>query len=457
MMKKNIISVAAGSAALLMTSASLAVSFNSFDPKSMAMGGAGVAVANPATAPLFNPALLSVANKSDDFALEFPIFGARVFDPDDFTDAVDDFDDTVMDVLDAEISSYNGAPGASASTVNAINAVNEEILTLSDKPFQFEGGAGIVLAIPGEKFGIAFTASGSANFSGILNYEDAETVTNLTDDMLALDACYAGPALNFENCVTSSGLSTFVDTNPASPTFGEVNFTAQSDTGGDSDIQSKVRVVGIVLAEAGLTISREMSMFGTEVAVGVTPKMVSVTVFDYEANADSADTDNIDGDDYSTDYSDFNLDVGIALDHKNGWRSGFVIKNIIAQDYDAMNTDPVTGAETATDMVVSLKPQARVGVSHTNSWSTVAIDVDLTENEGLGLAGDKSQYVALGIELDAFDFAQLRFGYRADTVNSDRDVVSAGIGFSPLGIHIDIAGAFNDDEVGASFQLGFRF
>ena len=191
--------------------------------------------------------------------------------------------------------------------------------------------------------------------------------------------------------------------------------------------------------------------------MGVTPKMVSVTVFDYEANADSADTDNIDGDDYSADYSDFNLDVGIAMDHKNGWRSGFVIKNIIGQDYDAMNTDPDTGVEAATGMVVSLKPQARVGVSHTNSWSTVALDVDLTENEGLGLAGNKSQYVALGIELDAFDFAQLRFGYRADTVNSDRDVVSAGIGISPLGIHIDIAGAFNEDEVGASFQLGFRF
>ncbi len=457
MMKKNLISVAAGSAALLMTSASLAVSFNSFDPKSMAMGGAGVAVANPATAPLFNPALLSVANKSDDFALELPIFGARVFDPDDFTDAVDDFDDTVMDTLDAEISSYNGAPGTSGPTIAAINLVNDEILTLSDKPFQFEGGAGIVLAIPGEKFGIAFTASGSANFSGVLNYEDGGTVTNLTDDMLALDACYAGPALDFVNCVTAPGAFNFVDTNPASPTFGEVNFTAQSDTGGDSDIQSKVRVVGIVLAEAGLTISREMSMFGTEVAVGVTPKMVSVTVFDYEANADSADTDNMDGDDYSADYSDFNLDVGIAMDHKNGWRSGFVIKNIIGQDYDAMNTDPDTGIETATGTVVSLKPQARVGVSHTNSWSTVAVDVDLTENEGLGLAGDKSQYVALGIELDAFDFAQLRFGYRADTVNSDRDVVSAGIGISPLGIHIDIAGAFNDDEVGASFQLGFRF
>jgi len=456
-MKKNSISLAVASASLLVTTASLAVSFNSFDPKSMAMGGAGVAVANPGSAPFFNPALISIADIDDDFALELPVMGARVFDPDDFVDSVDDFDDTVMDRLDDEINTYNGSPGTSGPIIGAINDVNDEVRTLSDKPFQFEGGAGVVLAIPGEKFGMAFSTSGSASFSGVLEYEDADTVTDLTTDMLELDNCYAGPPADFANCITVPDKFNYVDTDPLSPTFGDVVFTAQSDTGDDSDIKSKVRVVGVVLAEAGLTFSREMAMFGTEVAVGVTPKMVSVTVFDYEANADSAESDDIDGEDYSVDYDDFNLDVGVAMNYKNGWRSGFVIKNLIAQDYDAMNTDPVSGVETATGRTISLKPQARVGISHTNDWSTVSLDVDLTENEGLGLADDNSQYVALGIELNALDWAQIRLGYRADTANSDRDVMSAGFGVSPFGVHIDLAVAGNADEVGASFQLGFRF
>lgn len=467
MMKNNLVSIAVGSAVFVATTTAWAVPFNSFDPKSMAMGGAGVAVGNPSTAPFFNPSLLSVADQNDDFSMEIPIIGARVYDPDDFVDAVDEFDETVVDDLDASIDQYN----LSQTTANAnqvisdINIVNDEVLTLSDKPFQFEGGAGIVLSIPGEKFGIAISASGSASISGILNYADADTVSNMTSDLTALNAlsaCFDGSLTTqaeVEACVEVSlpdGFN-YVDVDPDSPTFGDVVFTASSSSGDPSDIQSTVRVLGVIMAEAGLTISREIAIFGTEVAVGLTPKMVSVTVLDYEASADSADTDDIDGDNFTTDYSDFNLDIGFAMDHKNGWRSGLVIKNIISQDYDAMNTDPLTGIESATGTVISLKPQIRAGISHSNSWSTIALDVDLTENEGLGLAEEDSRYIALGIELNALDWAQLRLGYRADTLNSDRNVVSAGFGLSPLGIHVDLGVAGNEDEVGASFQFGFRF
>ena len=460
MKKTTKLSVAAGSASLMMTLSALAVPFNSFDPKSMAMGGAGVAVANPGSSPFFNPALMSVANKDDDFALELPVIGARVYDPDDFIDAVDNFNDQVVTDLDNAISNYNFAPGDSAPTISAINAMNDEVLKLSDKPFVFEGGAAVVLAVPSESFGIAFSASATANFSGVLDYADADTVTNLTEDLTALDNCYvlADPTLDpvsFTSCVTAPGKFNFVDlTDPLNP---EVNFTAQSTGSTPSDIKSKVKVVGVVMAEAGLSLSREVSMMGSEVSLGVTPKMVSVTVFDYEVNADNADSGDVNSDDYSVDYSDFNLDVGIAIDHKNGWRSGFVIKNMIAQDYFAVNTDPNTRERFATGRVVSLKPQARVGVSHSTDWSTLALDVDLTENESLGVIGDKSQYVALGLELNALDWAQIRLGYRADMVNSERNVASVGVGISPFGVHLDLAVAGNANEVGASFQLGFRF
>lgn len=468
MIKKNLFSMALGLAALLVTSATLAVPFNSFDPKSMAMGGAGVAVANPATAPLFNPALLSIADKEDDFALELPIIGVRVFDPDDFVDAVDDFDDTVMDSLDASISNFDAIRNANViadtrvaidTVITDINVLNTEVLNLSDRPFQFEGGAGIVLAIPGEKFGMAFSASGSANFSGNFLYEDADTVTTLTADLNLLNDCYAAlqnnASFDFGSCISTATLSDFIDiSDPSNPV---IDFTASSDVANPSDIKSTVQVVGVVLTEIGLTFSREMDIAGTEVAVGLTPKYVSVTIFDYEVSADIADTDNIDGNDFSADYSDFNLDVGIAMNHKNGWRSGLVIKNLFAQDYAAMNRDPDTGIETATGRIVSIKPQLRVGASHTNSWSTVSVDLDLTKNKGLGLANDDSRYLAIGAEFNAFDWAQIRLGYRANTVNSDRNVISAGVGVSPFGVHIDLGVAGNSDEIGVSFQMGYRF
>jgi hypothetical protein len=459
-MKKIMLPLAAGSASLMVSVAALAVPFNSFDPKSMAMGGAGVAVANPGSSPFFNPALMSVANKDDDFALELPIAGARVYDPDDFIDAVDNFNDQVVSDLDDAISNYNFLPGDSTPTIAAINAMNDEVLKLSNKPFVFDGGAAVVLAVPSESFGVAFSASATANFSGVLDYADADTVTNLTEDLTALDNCYvlADPAVApaaFSSCVLQPGKFNFVDlTDPLNP---QVDFTAQSTGSTPSDIKSKVRVIGVVMAEVGLTLSREMSMLDSAISVGVTPKMVSVTVLDYEVNADNADSGDIDGDDYSVDYSDFNMDIGIAMDHNNGWRTGFVIKNIIAQDYKAMNTDPDTGEQVATGRIVSLKPQARIGVSHTSGWSTLAVDVDLTENEALGIIGDKSQYVALGLEMNALDWAQIRLGYRADMVNSERNVASVGIGISPFGVHFDLAVAGNANEVGASMQLGFRF
>lgn len=460
MNKKRMISLVAGSASMLVSATALAVPFNSFDPKSMAMGGAGVAMANPGSTPFFNPALMSIANKEDDFALELPVAGARVYDPDDFIDAVDKFNDQVVSDLDTAIANYNFAPGDSVPTISAINALNNEVLKLSDRPVAFEGGAAIVLAVPSKSFGVAFSASASANFSGILDYADADTVTNLTDDLTALDNCYvvADPNVNpagFTQCVTAPNKFNFVDlTDPLNP---QVDFTAESTGTTASDIKSKVKVLGVILAEAGITLSREMSLIGNDVSIGITPKMVAVTVIDYEVNADNADIGDINGDDYSADYKDFNMDLGIAMDHKNGWRSAFVIKNMIAQDYAATNTDPNTSIETATGRMVSLKPQTRVGVSHSTDWSTLALDVDLTENESIGIIKDKSQYVALGLELNALDWAQVRLGYRVDTVNSERNVASAGIGVSPFGVHFDLAVAGNANELGASFQLGFRF
>ena len=455
-MKQNLLTVAVGSALMLTTTTLLAVPFNSFDPKSMAMGGAGVAVANPATAPFFNPALLSIADTKDDFAIELPILGVRIYDPDDFVDAVDNFDQNAFDNLDAAINAYEtGTDFRNVTPVtSAITAMDQEVQTISDKPMEFEAGGGMVVGIPGESFGMALSVSGSVNFSGIFEYRDSDKVSDLTADMNALPGCFPvvpDPVFT-ENCLTAPGTFNFVqvdNSNPANP-LPDIIFNT------DTSMESKVRIVGVAMAEVGLTFSREMSLFGTEVAVGITPKMVAVTVFDYTADADEADTDDFDGDNYTAEYSDFNMDIGVARDHGNGWRSGFVIKNIIGQDYDAIYTDPATGAETVTG-TVSLKPQARAGVSHTNDWSTIALDVDLTKNDPLGVVGNASQYVALGVELNVFDITQLRLGYRADTVNSDRSVVSAGIGFSPFGVHFDLAVAGNENEVGAAFQFGFRF
>ncbi|MDJ0832681.1 MAG: conjugal transfer protein TraF [Gammaproteobacteria bacterium] len=425
----------------------MANAFNAFDPKSLAMGGTGVAMADPATSPFYNPALLSVAEQSDDFSLEFPVFGGSVTDENEFVDTIDGTEDLV-DALDTEINNYNNivnpGAGAVAPMVNAINDVNSKLADLTDRPISLDGGLGIIVAIPSEKFGMAFTANGRGYGAGSFSYEDGQTVTDFTDDMTALDACNA--SADPITCITTTSFN-YVDTNPLSPTFGEVVF----DT--DNDIQSNVRTLGVATAEVGLSFSREFFILGQNLAVGITPKMVSTTVIDYTASAQSFDSGDDDIDDFSETYDDFNIDVGIAKDHMNGFRTGLVIKNLIGYDYETVNPNATEPLE------ISIEPQLRAGVSYQNSFSTIALDVDLTKNDALSLIEDAStQYASLGIELNAFDFTQIRAGYRMDMENSDRNQLSVGFGLSPLGFHVDLAVVVGEegDSGGFAFQLGFR-
>ena len=454
-MNKQLVSLLSGSAMLLGMTALHAAPFNSFDPKTMAMGGAGVAVANPGTAPFFNPALLSIAEESDDFALELPIVGARAYDPDEFGDAVDDFQaKDYITKLDNSVNALIPDPLSYRNVANDTLNLNNGLKTLDGKPIQAEAGAAIVVGIPSRKFGMAFSASGSASFDGVINYteEDSQLLVGIAQDTNAVSDCINANLLVPGSCDPAVDLTlTYVD-----PTTDTVLNADGQPFDPNTDISSNADIRGLILGEVGLSFSRELTFGETKLAVGLTPKYVKAIVFDYNANVDSADDSDADSDNYTHEYSNFNLDIGLAKDFQNGWRSGFVVKNVFSQDYEAYNTDPVTGVESKTGNKVSIKPQARIGVSRTTSWTTLALDVDLTENDPLGL-GEKSRYVAFGAEFNAFRLLQLRAGYRADTVNSERNVVSAGIGASPLGIHIDLGVAGNDNEVGAALQIGFRF
>jgi len=435
-----------GAALLAAWGVAQAAPFNSFDPRSMAMGGAGVAVGNAGTASLFNPALLAATHEGDKFALELPIVGARVYDPDDFVDAVDDFQEsTVVEDLDTAIDSFNASSGNTTTVQTALTDLDEELLKLGGKPLQGEVGVGMVLGVPSRNIGMAFTASGTASFGGVVNYEDSATLGALNEDLSTWDACGGGAGCLGEEF-------TYIDNDPLSSTFGEITFTAEGD---DSDLVSSVDVQGLIIQEFGISLAREFQMGGHDFAIGVTPKYVKATVLDYTARVEDAEDDDFDGDDYTYDHTHFNFDIGIAKDYANGWRTGLVIKNVISQEYDTYNRDS-SGEMVKTGNTIETDAQARLGISRQAELYTLAADLDLTENDPVGYEGE-SRYLALGAEFNAWDWAQLRAGYRANLSDSDRNVWSAGLGLSPFGAHFDLAVSGSDDELGAALQLGFRF
>lgn len=401
-----------------------AAPFGYFDPRSMGMGGAGVATGTSANASYFNPALLAAAQKDEDFSLEFPIVGARVADPDDLVSNLDDFQEAdYIDSFSTAIDEWNAALDASNPTVEKAQAVvdtGQDLLdgfvTLSDRTLEAQINAGLVIGIPSKRFGAAVYVNANAMGGAMLSVaqSDRDNVQAILDDLQNAIDVYNG-----------SG-----DPNDLGSAGQQVDPT--------SNLESKLFGRGAVVGEVGISLARDFS----GIAVGITPKFQQIETFDYALDIESADVTVDEG--RKTD-NGFNIDAGVAKDFGNGWKLGLTAKNLISKTY-----------ETARGNDFEIKPQYRAGAGYRWGWVSVAADLDLTKNDPAGLDRE-TKYAAVGAELDVWKTVQLRVGYRHNMEDSDTSVASLGLGMSPFGVHLDIAVAGNDEEVAAAIQTGFRF
>lgn len=400
-----------------------ALAFGSFDPRSMAMGGAGVAAGTSANASFYNPALLAATRTGEDFSLEVPVIGARVADPDQLISSIDDYQSAdYPDALSNAIDQWNNAstPAELATAKNAVvtSAANlvHALSGLSTKVLQAQLNAGMVVGVPSKRWGAAFYANRRADGGAMLDItqSDLNNVNAVIDTLQNLDL---------------TGLNNSNTNQLPDPT------TAMT---------SAVEVRGAVISEVGVSLAREFAVLGNTIAFGVTPKYMKIDTFDYKAKVDTADVTLDQG---KKSYGDFNMDVGLAHDYGNNWKIGLVVKNILSKDYT-----------TALGNAVQIDPQARWGLAYSGPVATVAVDVDLAKNKATGF-DPASQYISLGTEFNVLDFLQLRAGYRYNISDSDSDTGSAalGVGLSPLGVHMDLAVEGSDREVGVGFQLGYRF
>lgn len=411
-MKRNILLSAALISAGLMSAQAMAAPFNSMDPRSFALGGAGVSSADSGNAVFMNPALLSATHSDDDFSIELPIVGARLYDPGELADGLDDYQDSnVEGEFDAALVALRATP--SAANYDNVATATGNLLTkldaIANDAVQAELMAGMVVGVPNKTLGVSVVASGRVVLGGILN-------------MTAVDRALLQGVI--------------ADANNTAP-------VSEFDGIGSGALTSTLDARGAYIQEVGVALSREFDIGGSPWAIGITPKVVKVRTFDYSAAVNTADIG--DDDKGRKDYDEFNMDVGVAKDFGAGFRAGLVVKDLIGQEY-----------ETARGNKINLDPQVRVGVSHRNEFVMVTADLDFTENEPVGYES-KSQYLALGAELDIFDTVQIRIGYKHNMSDEDTSAPTVGFGFSPFGLHIDAAVSANDDEVSAALQLGFRF
>jgi hypothetical protein len=495
-MSKHYLKLSAIAALLVSNTVAQAMPFNSFDPRSMSMGGAGVAVGDPSIAPFFNPAMLTATDPSKKYSIEFPIIGMRLFDPSNMHTNLSTLSDNIT-ALSASINTVNAnssstspsvialVPGNMTSVANNIDKVNNSLISLSNQPLQGEFGAATVIGIPGKNWGMAFYADAWGAMGGTLEYKDATTLSNLSTDVKTAANVLSGATSAASNPAAQAACTAVLAGNglPADVTTcvnyaaslnnlsGSLSTASQAvNFNTNTQMASQIHIRGVAVSETGLSISHNFLIADHAWSFGLTPKIMNLQLFDAKLAANNGNsTSSVTGSDYLAQYNTVNFDLGAAKSYNNGWRTGLVVKNVIPQTFEFKNALTPGATPVANGSTLTMNPQVRVGVSRENSWSTLAVDIDVTKNNPAGLE-TQSQFVALGGELSAWGWAQLRAGYRYDLVNPAQAVVSLGFGLSPripyFKPHFDLAitgspdvftNAANATQVGASLKAGFNF
>ncbi|MBY5936562.1 conjugal transfer protein TraF [Marinobacter nauticus] len=387
--------------------------------RSFAMGGTGVAVAHPSAAPSANPAMMAAEQHdwADDFGLMLPSVNARAADEEEVVDQVDDIQDVIDQFNELD---RNSNPEEARRLAGDLR---ERLNKFDRDTMRANAGLGLAFAIPTNSVSVGFmtNASLTATVRGEFDEDDNDFLATLE---------------------TAS-----------------VNDLVNADL--DRDLESRGRILASAAAEAGISIASSFEMQSGHVfQIGVTPKYVELRTFQYTETVSDFEDDEFDADDYQTDKSGFNLDIGAAyaFGADNQWNAGVVVKNLIPMELDSAQSHP-----TEEKYTLELNPMVTAGIAHKSDYHVVTAELDLTKKEAFGYEDD-TQWLALGAEFDAWRYAQLRAGVRHNLAsNDDNDGIeedtqfTAGLGLNIIGVRVDIGALYSSADVGAALELGTSF
>lgn len=203
-----------------------------------------------------------------------------------------------------------------------------------DSPF---GGAGqqklAVNAGDGAKFSLAVSTNAWVALSGLGEYDERTTA----EDVEAIAKCFT--MQGSPNCTTVVADSWYVD-------------AAETGTDGQAgDSHSR----GAYFTEIGLSLVRGFGQGGSAYVFGLTPKYVMADIVNYSTaleGAAGASTEEV----QVEKRQHFDADLGISKRFGNGWRTGLVVQNILARDYESGSR------------ALQLSPHAHFGLARPINW-----------------------------------------------------------------------------------------
>lgn len=498
LMKKSTLTIAT-LVALTSTSAS---AFDYFfqTGRSMGYGSAGTTYAHWSAAANYNPALIgSAAGTEEDFF--FVLNGSlRVNEQNDAIDTMDQFsEDTESFDGFSDVDLLEGDKAALQNNVDTANQLVTSVEKLDGAGMNLGLGINGGLGMSFETFAMSFQVNTQVVVGGTVNIAEEDTsmfrrftelgqvliddVRPLYDDLKVKEAELAAIQESYE-----AGNATQDDINDAQLLVDEAEAIAedakntqvgietdfadifdtetQSITFNDEDLKSNTRFAAIGWAEAGMTLGSNWKLDGGKVlSVGATFKAVHLEFYDYQASTAGFDEDNLDGDAYKSEEDFVTADIGaiLALDSADKWRVGISVKNLNGV---TITTNPAGLQAGQEELIFEVKPQVRIGTSYNGGWYRLAADVDVTESKGPHYADGTeffkgTQYASLGAIINAWDFIELRVGYRHNLITTDElaartseadGLVTAGAGIYLGPVQFDLGLQASEEEVGGGLQ-----
>ena len=406
-------------------------------------------------------------------------------------DALSDKDYSQLNQLSSQTTQLNTELASLDTNTDSLQSdtfeLTDALLDLSEKSLRGTFGGGGAIAIPGKSTAVGLHVNANVVFSGMLivNQRDTSLIESYANaaDTFTDEAVLYGEAS--DALVTATQQAQNIADNPSDFTIAQAeaalaelesaatsldnqqniltNFTyGGSDREGEGDevifvngeiadedpeLASTIHMIGVAISEVGISIAHQFSFKGRDVAIGITPKMQNILLYDYIHTLSDEDFDAEDIEATEQEYDAFNLDIGFStrLGTHQQWQIGALINNLLSDEYD-----------TIAGRAVEINTGIRVGAAYHSKWFNIAADLDLIENQPVAFESG-TQYLAMGAEFDVFRLLQLRTGFRANLSDMETSIITAGVGFSPFGLHTDIAVLGSDKEIGLVLQTGLHF
>ena len=398
------------------------------------MGGTAVAIGSVDLAAGHNPALLGLYDEDEDksrngrYYLPFAVGSLSQV----AIDAIKLLNDELDVVFDQALDRYNLDPNsANAGDVSqAASQLEDGLLGIANKDINFSVFASyIAVAEPGPKGGGGFYF-GSRIEGGGRSYIPDSDIDLFEDYVEALKNVAAGGYWRDVHPELFNADPAYVDFEP--PPLNDPF----------DKISSRADLRGLIINEVAVAGAWGFDFDKMRVAVGFTPKVMQVRVFDEsrEVSNDDLETTNS-----IKPYHMFNADIGVVVAFDNGIRVAYAGKDLFTRTF---NTDA--------NQTVHLNTKHRMGAGFVRPTWQIGFDYDMQKEEAKATEST-GQFLSFGAEYTLLGFLDLRAGYRYDTDGLVAAATTVGLGVHWKRLQTNLSYLASKEDKGAALQIGFAF